>query len=60
MQESPVKGIILGFYPLFFANLGHLERYIPPPPVCHVFLEALIEKKTFRFSKRALRVSCKH
>ena len=30
-QESPVKGLNCGFLSIF-PNLGHLERYTPPPP----------------------------
>ena len=54
-QESLVKGHSFGFLPFIFANLGHLECYIPSK--WYVFLEVLVEKKAFRFSKRALRVS---
>ena len=52
-QESPVEEHNCGFLPIIFRNSGHLERYTPPKR--HVFLEFLVEKKTFRFSKRALR-----
>ena len=51
-QQNLGKGHNLGFL-LIFANLGHLECYTPPKG--HVFLEVLVEKKAFRFSKRALR-----
>ena len=51
-QESLVKGHSFGFLPLIFANLGHLERYTPSK--WYVFLEVLVEKKAFCFSKRAL------
>ena len=52
-QESPVKGHNFGFYSLFckFRTFRMLH-----PPKRHVFLEVLVEKKTFRFSKRALPV----
>ena len=55
-QESLVKGHNRGFLPLNFPNSGYLECYAPSPPTpkWHVFLEFLVEKKAFCFSKRAL------
>ena len=50
--ESALKGHIHGVLSLIFPNLYHLELYTLPE--LQVFLEILVENKTFRFSKRAL------
>ena len=59
-EESSAKGhIFVDFHPLFFLNLGHLERCIIPPPLTRpMFLQLFVEIKAFKafyLSKRALR-----
>ena len=47
-QECPVKGYNCGILPLMFPNLGHIGLH---PSKQHVFLEILVDKKAFYFSK---------